>query len=317
MLLEFENDSSLAKDWNQYFQPLTSDAPLQIPSATPAGAASRKTTGGSNPSNNTQDENSLGRELWISNGKADGNTLLKDINPGKESSNPQEFTSVGTKTYFSADDGQSGEELWVSDGTEAGTYLLSDINTGPKDSSPRSITESDGAIYFSAKSDRYGRELWRLGKPNSSKKQKQSTAGDSRQNPDSELTRLIYSTKGNGALRGKRNTTDEFIFSRSNQFGTKKADRITGFSIQDGDTIQLDAQAFPGLKKKRFKVVNSLQNFNRQLQEPNSIIYFEPLGELYFNQNGGKPGLGDPKESGLFAVLKGAPELRPDSIELN
>ena len=76
-------------------------------------------------------------------------------------------------------------------------------------------------------------------------------------------------------------------------------------------------QAFPGLKQKRFKVVSSLQSFNRQLQEPNSIIYFEPLGELYFNQNGGKPGLGDPKVSGLFAVLKDAPKLRPDSIELN
>ena len=316
MLLEFENDSSLAKDWNQYFQPLTSDAPLQIPSATPADAASRTTTGGSNPSNNAQDENSLGRELWISNGKADGNTLLKDINPGKESSNPQEFTTVGTKTYFSADDGQSGEELWVSDGTEAGTYLLSDINTGPNDSSPRSITEADGAIYFSAKSDQFGRELWRLGNPNSNKQQKRSTASNSHRNPDSGLTRLVYSTQGKGSLQGKGKTADEFIFSRNNQFGANKADHITNFSAQDGDKIQLNTQAFPGLKRKQFKVVKTLENFNRQLQESNSIIYFEPLGELYFNQNGDKPGLGNPKESGLFAVLKGAPELRAASIDL-
>ena len=73
------------------------------------------------------------------------------------SSDPKEFMTVGSKTYFSADDGQSGEELWVSDGSEAGTYLLSDINTGPKDSSPRSITESEGAIYFSAKSDPFSK----------------------------------------------------------------------------------------------------------------------------------------------------------------
>ena len=81
--------------------------------------------------------------------------------------------------------------------------------------------------------------------------------------------------------------------------------------------IQLNSQAFPGLERKHFKAVNTLQSFNNQLEQSSSIIYFEPLGELYFDQNGGKPGLGDPKESGLFAVLKGAPELRAASIGLN
>ena len=81
--------------------------------------------------------------------------------------------------------------------------------------------------------------------------------------------------------------------------------------------IQLNSQAFPGLDQKHFKVVNTLQSFNKQLEQASSIIYFEPLGELYFDQNGRQPGLGDPKESGLFAVLNGAPALNPGGIGLN
>ena len=321
MLLEFENDSSLAADWNQYFQPLTNDAPLQIPATTPAVAASRSTV--APPGNNTitpveEDiTNSLGRELWISNGKANGNKLLKDIYPGAGSSDPKGFYTVGTKTYFSADDGLSGEELWVSDGTEDGTYMLSDINPGTKDSSPRSITDVDGAIYFSAKSDQHGRELWRLGQPDAIQKQTQKAAQKPSRNQDLDLTRLVYSARGKGRLRGKRNTADEFIFSRNNQFGTKKADQIIGFSKPDGDRIQLESEVFDGIKKRKFKTTTTLQQFNRELSRNSNIIYFKPTGELYFDQNGRQPGLGDSKDSGLFAILKGAPELSPASIELN
>ena len=323
---DFENpDSSLAKDWNQYFQPLFSDpskpatgAPIEIPDGIPSTAARRSTTTSTGDSNLSPiaetDNNSLGRELWISNGRVNGNTLLKDIHPGKGSSNPQGFTSVGAKTYFSADDGQSGEELWVSDGTEAGTFLLSDINPGPKDSSPRAITEVDGAIYFSAKTDRYGRELWKLSQPETS--QAKNGGKNTTRDQEVELTRLVYAAAGKGRLRGKRNTSDEFIFSRENQFGAKRADQVIGFSAQEGDTIQLNAEAFPGFKRKRFKVVNSLRSFNRQLEQSSSIIYFQPLGELYFDRNGREPGLGDPKDSGLFAVLKGAPDLNATDIGL-
>ena len=318
-------DSSLAKDWNQYFQPLFSDpskpatgAPIEIPDGIPSTAARRSTTTSTGDSNLSPiaetDNNSFGRELWISNGRVNGNTLLKDIHPGKGSSNPQGFTSMGAKTYFSADDGQSGEELWVSDGTEAGTFLLSDINPGPKDSSPRSITEVDGVIYFSAKTDRYGRELWKLGQPETS--QAKNGGNNSNQDQDVELARLVYDAAGKGRQRGKRNTSDEFIFSRDNQFGAKRADHIIGFSAQEGDMIQLNADAFPGFKRKRFKVVNSLKSFNRQLEQSSSIIYFKPLGELYFDRNRREPGLGDPKESGLFAVLKGAPTLNATDISL-
>ena len=66
----------------------------------------------------------------------------------------------------------------------------------------------------------------------------------------------------------------------------------------------------------KFKTASTLQQFNRELERNSNIIYFEPTGELYFDQNGRQPGTGDPQNSGLFAVLKGAPELSPASIEL-
>ena len=311
-----ENDSSLAEDWNQYFQSLSGLSPIQISSGVTSTAASRNTTVGSDPNSNEEDKNSQGRELWISNGKTDGNTLLKDIYPGKGSSDPKGFTTVGTKTYFSADDGQSGEELWVSDGTKSGTYLLSDINTGSKGSSPRSITDVDGSLYFSAKSERYGRELWRLENPESNKQKSRNSANISKQELQPELTRMVFSQRRQGRLRGKRNTTDEFVFSKDNQFGTKKADQITRFSSDEGDTIELNPNSFAGIKKRRFKTTNTLQKFNRELERKSNIIYFEPTGELYFDQNGRKAGFGDPKESGLFAILKGAPDLNPTDIGL-
>ena len=88
----------------------------------------------------------------------------------------------------------------------------------------------------------------------------------------------------------KENKSDEFIFNRSNQFGHTKADLITQFSVADCDSIQLDTNAFPGLTQLRFKAVSTLQAFNRQLEQNSSVIYFEPFGELYFDQNGRQPG---------------------------
>ena len=52
----------------------------------------------------TNDEN--GRELWVSDGTSEGTQLLKDINPGTESSTPSNFIILNDRLYFSADDGE-------------------------------------------------------------------------------------------------------------------------------------------------------------------------------------------------------------------
>jgi ELWxxDGT repeat protein len=78
-----------------------------------------------------------GRELWTSDGTANGTQMVADINPGLSSA----FNSTNVKLYvrsdavlFGANDSIHGYELWRSDGTSAGTSLVKDINPGAPDS---------------------------------------------------------------------------------------------------------------------------------------------------------------------------------------
>jgi len=126
-----------------------------------------------------------GRELWKSDGTADGTVMVKDLFSGStsqygsadvpNSSSPQNLTNVDGTLFFTADDGNNGEELWKSDGTAAGTVIVKDIFTGegpqyddysgysygPNSSSPKELTNVDGTLFFSASDKNGGSELWR------------------------------------------------------------------------------------------------------------------------------------------------------------
>ncbi|GEM_PF-2767219 len=86
--------------------------------------------------------------------------MLKEINPGTNSSFPTNFIEYNSKLYFKADNGSSGEELWVSDGTLAGTQMLKDIYPGANGSFIASFTEYNGKLYFNASNGTTGYELW-------------------------------------------------------------------------------------------------------------------------------------------------------------
>ena len=49
-----------------------------------------------------------GSELWVTDGSASGTQLLKDINPGANSSSPEGMVVFNGKAYFCADDGTNG-----------------------------------------------------------------------------------------------------------------------------------------------------------------------------------------------------------------
>jgi ELWxxDGT repeat protein len=118
-----------------------------------------------------------GKELWVSDGTLGGTTLIRDINPGINSSNPQDITPINGLVYFSADNGSNGRELWKSDGTAIGTQMVSNINpevtvlgqTLIQSSNPQNITAVGNTVYFSALYNNlsnpsypyYGRELWK------------------------------------------------------------------------------------------------------------------------------------------------------------
>ena len=96
----------------------------------------------------------------------------------------------------------------------------------------------------------------------------------------------------------------------------KKVDQSLASLLRRGTSTALNSQAFSGIANTRFAATTSLDVFNRPLKCSNRIIYFEPTSELYFDQNGKKPGFGEAKESGLFAILKGSPDLTSQDLSL-
>ena len=110
----------------------------------------------------TQEDTDHGWELWRTDGTEAGTTLVKDIRPGRDGSEPGNFVHVGGGTvFFTADDGANGVELWKSDGTAAGTVLVKDINPGAAGSTPGYLTNVNGTVYFSATNGAAGFELWK------------------------------------------------------------------------------------------------------------------------------------------------------------
>src|SRR5262249_15616881 len=99
-------------------------------------------------------------ELWASNGSAAGTFLVKDIDPGPDSSNPTFLTNVNGVLFFKANDGTHGFELWASNGTADGT-LLQDINPGGS-SNPSQLTNVNGNLLFAADDGTHGNEPWIL-----------------------------------------------------------------------------------------------------------------------------------------------------------
>ncbi len=131
-------------------------------------------TDGSNPRNFVSDssnngfyftaENSEnGRELWYTNGTANGTRLIKDIYVGDKSSNPVLYSIINGNLFFIANDGNHGTELWKTDGTNSGTILVKDFR--PTDSSInnnilKNFINYNGNAYFTYNDNINGEELW-------------------------------------------------------------------------------------------------------------------------------------------------------------
>ena len=111
----------------------------------------------------TADDGVLGRELYVSDGTAQGTGLVKDINAGKAFATPSLLTPVVDHLFFLADDGIHGLEPWRSDGTTGGTNLIQDINPHPAriGSDPSEFTQVGELIFFVAETQTSGRELWK------------------------------------------------------------------------------------------------------------------------------------------------------------
>ena len=76
------------------------------------------------------DDGVHGNELWRTDGTEGGTSIVKDINPGGNSSFISELIVFNGILLFPAGDTEHGMELWKSNGTEAGTVLVADIFPG-------------------------------------------------------------------------------------------------------------------------------------------------------------------------------------------
>lgn len=108
------------------------------------------------------DDGAHGRELWLTDGSAQGTRLLNDIAPEAAAGAPDDMMVSGDWLFFSANDGAHGRELWVSDGSTEGTRQIADIVPGIAGSSPRLMARAGSALYFVADDGAHGAELWAL-----------------------------------------------------------------------------------------------------------------------------------------------------------
>ena len=103
-----------------------------------------------------------GYELWKSDGTSEGTVMVKDINPGSQSSTPFQLTNVNGTLFFRANNGTNGTELWKSDGTPAGTVLVKDINPGSEGFFlTDQLFEFNGTLFLSIDNGTNGYELWK------------------------------------------------------------------------------------------------------------------------------------------------------------
>ena len=112
------------------------------------------------------DYGAYGSELWRSDGTQENTVLLKDINPGSESSWPNFMDVANGLLFFAANDGVHGVELWASDGTESGTAMVLDINpdgssiNGSRYTSLLFQISFNDLYFFQANDGVHGMELW-------------------------------------------------------------------------------------------------------------------------------------------------------------
>jgi len=137
-----------------------------------------------------------GFELWRSDGTLAGTYLLKDIEPGRASSEPGGYVVVGSLLFFVATTDHYGKELWQTDGTPQGTRLTLDTVPGNPSNEYayiENMVNMNGVLYFSAYDAANGHQLWRSdGSPSGNHIVKDLSA-----DPDNQIEHLT--TVGSGA----------------------------------------------------------------------------------------------------------------------
>jgi ELWxxDGT repeat protein len=86
-------------------------------------------------------------EPWVSDGTPSGTRLLANINPGPNSSSPDEFTASGGKVYFVAQTGENSvDQIYVTTGN--GATKVTNLAGTKSGGQLRDLTDVNGTLYF-------------------------------------------------------------------------------------------------------------------------------------------------------------------------
>ncbi len=109
----------------------------------------------------TVNHRDLGIELWTYNTGSGKFSVVKDILPGKSSSEPWHLTVANGYIYFSAIDGIHGREVWRSNGKNSGTSLVADIHPGISYSAINNFNAIGETMFFTATDSGSRNEIWK------------------------------------------------------------------------------------------------------------------------------------------------------------
>ena len=182
------------------------------------------------------DDGVHGPELYVSDGTAGGTTMLGDLFPDAQGSDPQSLTQIGSKVFFTANffstvDGAHGRELFVTDGTAAGTTMLKDILPGSGDGNPNQLFVSGGKLFFSANDGINGYQLWTSDGTSAGTQKLLAGDGNDDNNPGNFIvsgTSHFFFTGNAGLFYSDGTTAGTHLIGSSSGFDPNVAEVVNG-----------------------------------------------------------------------------------------
>ena len=128
-------------------------------------------------------------------------------------------------------------------------------------------------------------------------------------------TRFISDKEPNnfGFMKIKINdsTVKNTTLGQPEKFNKKNADKITNFNPSI-DTLDIDVDSFDIESTATFTAGKNKRVLKRTLaRQEFDFLYDQKKGGLYFNENGADKGFGD---GGIFAIIKGAPDISENNL---
>jgi len=144
-----------------------------------------------------------GDEVYVTDGSVAGTSRVADLDPGRASSSPTGFTTVGTRVLFWTGT-FSSTTLWATDGTAAGTQQILAPPSSVRLDNRDDIVEMAGAGYvvlgkYASTTGSGWNDIWRTdGTAAGTSLLKQTTSGYSYANPIVKVGSTLYTPMNDG-----------------------------------------------------------------------------------------------------------------------